>query len=125
MECILTENLKHLSYFLPGIREHRYFRKLLFYRVGRNKRSVQRRFTQLTLWFLTVARSVRNDFLANNPICRSPTLDLYFLCTCTKQYKSILPFGPAGGMARYGKKLATSTYHAQVNSILGKIVFPL
>ena len=31
-------------------------------------------------------------FLANNtqsPICRLPTLDLYFLCTYTKQYKSI------------------------------------
>ena len=45
---------------------------------------------------------VRTDtFRANIPQypdlrCRSPTLVLYFLCTCTKRIKTILPFGPFG-----------------------------
>ena len=42
---------------------------------------------------------VRTDtFRANIPKlrCRSPTLVLYFLCTCTKRIKTILPFGPFG-----------------------------
>ena len=48
----------------------------------------------------TCARTYgRTDaFWANYPNlrCRSPTLVLYFLCTCTKRIKTILPFGPFG-----------------------------